>query len=381
MHALAISEALQEPVEVDTDATLDLAVLARVSRGDCIEIEDVADRTLELFQRTLRIVDERDQESDTKFPDPADPDRFVPEHDDLRKRFLFAETLGSYSALHDLLDGYSPAYRLSVDFDEKARASRLSEFKIRALEDYRDQIHEALLHANEYLLANVGSGYTADELHELNEILIEARTRFESITAILGMQLIYEVEDAVRKLYAFQEKIRTVQRSIDGIFLVDSEVMFMPTNDLVTIVNNLFKAIGNPFVAKHIDGMLLLAARNLLIQAVSFYSYYGKQQVYTVFKRNQGTVSRSVVTHHIRGEIKKLFRACTMNNKLVLKRVMNDAEREFEISVASIRTEAERSAIEVVSTLFVQPIESLPPPQNASATHFRLVVPIIPPAL
>ena len=39
--------------------------------------------------------------------------------------------------------------------------------------------------------------------------------------------------------------------------------------------------MGNPFVAEHIDGLLLLAARNLLIEAVSFYSYYGKQQIYT----------------------------------------------------------------------------------------------------
>ena len=362
MQALAISEALEKPIEVDDEATLDLAVLAQVSRGDRVEVENIADGTLELFQRTLRIVDKQREEPYTDAPEPADPNRFVPEHDDLRKRFLFAEALGSYGALHDLLDRYSPAYRLSMDFDKKQQITRLTNFEVRALEDYRDQIHEALLHANEYLLANVASGYTADELHELNEILMEARTRFESLTAILGIQLINEVEDAVRQLYAFQEKIRTVQRSIDGFFLVDSEVMFIPTNDLITIVNNLFKAVGNPFVAEHIDGILLLAARNLLIQAVAFYSYYGKQQVYTVFKRNQTTVSRSMITHHIRSEIRKLFRACTMNNKLVLKRIMNDAEREFEISVESIRSAAEQSAIEVVSMLIPEPVELPPPP-------------------
>ena len=191
--------------------------------------------------------------------------------------------------------------------------------------------------------------------------MFEARARFESVTAILGMHLICEVEESVRQLYAFQNKIRTVKRSIDGIFLVDSEVMFMPTNDLVKIVNNLFKAVGNPFVAEHIDGILLLAARNLLIQAVSFYSYYGKQQIYTVFKRNSATVNRSMITHHIRSEIKKLFRACTTQNRLVLKRVMNDAEREFEISVDSIRAEAERSAVEVVRKLFPETIEPPPP--------------------
>lgn len=182
------------------------------------------------------------------------------------------------------------------------------------------------------------------------------------LTQIKECTLIYEVEMSVRQLYTFQEKIRTVKRSIDGILLVDSEVMFMPTNDLVRIVHNLFKAVGNPFVAEHNHGILLLAARTLLIQSVSFYSYYGKQQIYTVFKRNNATVNRSMITHHIRSEIKKLFRACTTENRLVLKRVMNDAEREFEISIDSIRAEAERSAIEVVNQLIPEPVVPPPPP-------------------
>ncbi len=365
MQALALAENLEEPQEADHEITIDLAVLAQVSRGDRIEVENLADRTLDLFQRTLRIVDEQSDEAVDRNLNPQDPNRFVPEHRDLRQRFLFAETLGSYSTLHDLLDGYSPAYRLSMDYDEKARIARLNDFEVRALEEYRDQIHDALLHANEYLLANASAGYTSEELQQLNEILLEARARFESVNAILGMNLIYEVETSVRELYAFQEKIRTVKRSIDGIFLVDSEVMFMPTNDLVRIVNNLFKAVGNPFVAEHIDGILLLAARNLLIQSVSFYSYYGKQQIYTVFKRNNATVNRSMITHHIRSEIKKLFRACTTENRLVLKRVMNDAEREFEISVDSIRAEAERSAVEVVNQLIPEPVAPPPPPQKS----------------
>lgn len=137
--------------------------------------------------------------------------------------------------------------------------------------------------------------------------------------------------------------------------------MFMPTNDLINIINNLFKAIGNPFVAENIDGVLLLAARNLLIQAASFYSYYGKQQIYTVFKRNQTTVNRSVITHHISSEIKQLFRACTMNNTLILKRIVNNAEREFEISLNSIRCAAERSAVEHVNRLFPEAATSPPP--------------------
>jgi hypothetical protein len=361
MHALALSEVLDESQDNGYEVTLDLAVLAQVSRGDRVEVENLADRTLELFKRTLRIVDEQSEDVATAPREPQNPNRFVPEHRDLRQRFLFAETLGSYSTLHDLLDGYSPAYRLSMDYDETSRIAHLNDLEVRALEEYREQINSALLHANEYLLANASSGYTAEELQELNEILLEARARFESVTAILGMNLIYEVEVSVRQLYAFQEKIRTVQRSIDGIFLVDSEVMFMPTNDLIKIVNNLFKAVGNPFVAEHIDGITLLAARNLLIQAVSFYSYYGRQQIYTVFKRNHATVNRSMITHHIRSEIKKLFRACKTQNRLVLKRVMNDAEHEFEISVESIRAEAERSAIKAVNQLIPEDVAPPPP--------------------
>jgi hypothetical protein len=171
---------------------------------------------------------------------------------------------------------YSMATRqltnLYKDYDPTAQKSRLKTGEVGALEEYRQQIDDALHHANQYLLTNLSANYTSDELQELNQILLEARTRREAVTAISGLQLIVEIEDGVKQLYVFQDKIRTVQRSIDGVFLVDSEVIFMPTNDLVNIVHNLFKAVGNPFVAEHVDGMLLLAARNLLIHAVSFYS-------------------------------------------------------------------------------------------------------------
>jgi hypothetical protein len=95
-----------------------------------------------------------------------------------------------------------------------------------------------------------------------------------------------------------------------------------------------------------------------------FIPNYGKQQIYTVFKRNNATVNRSMITHHIRSEIKKLFRACTTENRLVLKRVMNDAEREFEISVDSIHAEAERSAVAVVNQLIPEPPVPPPPPKT-----------------
>jgi len=365
MHAVAVSESATRASSTPSDATLDLAVLAQVARGERVEVERIGDRTLDLFEKTLEIVETEPGDTADPAIRPADPDRFVPEHGDLRQRFLFAETLGSYSTLHDLLDGYSPAHRLSQDFEQKSLIARLTTAELAALEQYRDQIHDALVHANEYLLANVSGGYSADELQELNSILREARSRLETVNSILGTQLIYEIEDGVRRLYAFENKIRSVQRSVDGIFLVDHEVMFMPTNDLVAIVNTVFKAVGNPYVAEHIDGILLLAARNLLIQAVSFYSYYGKQQIYTAFKRNRTAANRTLITHHIRSEIRKLFRACMTDNKLVLKRVMNDVEREFEISIDAIRSEAERSAVAAVNLLLPEPVERAPEPERS----------------
>ena len=357
-----IEDLLKKPNQNTFEVTIDLAVLAQVNRGDRIEIDYSPDRTLELFEKTLVVVGDEDTRYEPDSVNAVDPNRFVPEHKDLRERFIFAETLGSYSTLHDLIDNHSPAYRMSQTYRSKSVSSRLSEYEIRALEEYRAQIHDALIHANQYLLDNVSTEFSATELRELNQILIEAKERFETVTAILGKQLIHDVESAIRQLYSFQEKIRTVQRSIDGIFLVDSEVMFIPTNDLIKIVNDLFKAVGNPFVAEHIDGMLLLAARNLLIDAVSFHSFYGREQIYSVFRRSQTTVNRAAITHQIRSEIRKLFRACTANNRLVLRRVMDHAEREFEISIEAIQSEAEQSAIAVVHNLIPEEVDEPPPP-------------------
>ena len=360
MQALVIGPAVAGQETEDHVATLDLAAIAQVARGDRVEVGAVNDRTLELFERTLAIVEDQiRQPVGHESSLVLDPDRFVPENNDLRERFLFAETLGSYSTLHDLLDANSPARRVAMSYDAKARAARLTRGEVDALYAYRDQIHDALMHASDYLLVSEASGYSSDELLELNKILEEARARIQSIDAILGEQVIHEIEDGVRRLYDFRNGLRSVQRSIDGIFFIDQEVMFMPTNDLIDIVNTLFRGIGNPYVAEHVDGMLLLAARNLLIEAVSFYSYYGKQQIYTAYKRNRAGTNRGVIAHHIRNEIKKLFRACMTDNRLVLKRVMHDAEREFEISADVIAEEAQRTAEAVVQQLL--PPE--PPPE------------------
>jgi hypothetical protein len=68
----------------------------------------------------------------------------------------------------------------------------------------------------------------------------------------------------------------------------------------------------------------LLAAPSLLIETVSFYSYYGKQQIYNVFRRRQATISGRLIAHHVRLKIRKLFTACKTDNKLVLTRIMDN---------------------------------------------------------
>ncbi len=363
---MAQAAQLLEPNDAASEyqRTIDLAALAGVNRGDRIRVEAITDRTIELFERTIRVLDaEANDNVPVDRQAPTDK-RFMPEHEDLRQRFIFAEALGSYATLQDLLDAHSPGRLLSQDYEQKVAAGRLTPEQRRILEDYHAQMDQALVHAHQYLLSNIETGFSYDEVHELNEVLLEARERCRRITAILGTDLIYEVEAAVQTLYDFTGKIHSVQKSIDGIFLIDSEVMFIPTNDLIDCVNTIFSAIGNPYVAEHVDGMLLLAARNLLIGVVSFYSYYGKHQIYKVFQKKQATVSRAVLAHQIRHEIKKLFNACRVDNRLMLTRVMNDAERDFEISVGAIQEEATAAAVEVVKLLIPEDVEVPPPPEK-----------------
>jgi hypothetical protein len=220
-------------------------------------------------------------------------------------------------------------------------------------------------------MENLTQTYTAEELHELNEILHEARARCQRVNALLGMNLIRDVERAVCELNEMCTKIRFVQTASDGTFLVDSEVMFLPTNQLIGIVNILFSAIGNPYVAQHVDGLLLLAARNMLISVVSFYAYYGKQQIYNVVKKNATVLNRPAIAHYIRMEIRELFKACKSENRLVLRRVMANAVRQFEISVDALRLEAETSAMTVVDSLLPA---SPPPPLPMQKTFLQRVI-------
>lgn len=327
----------------DCERTLDLAALAQVGRGDRVEVQRVVDRTLAMFERTLELVDANANEAGGNVTSLMR--RFIPESEDLRRPFIFAEAVGSYNALNELIHHYSPGYRISQSIALQVEGRALTPAEVRALEDYREQLAAALGNAMQFIGGAQMHGMSADDVAELNQLLKTARDRCECVTAILGEHLIREVEAAVARLAGYQEKIQSVQRTLDGVFLVDSELFFIPSEELIGCVNTIFAAVGNAYVSEHIDGTLLLAARNLLIRTVSFYSYYGKQQIYTVFSRSDGPANKSAIAHHIRAEIRQLFNACRAENKLVLKRVMSHAEREFEISVQAIREEAEHSAI------------------------------------
>ena len=330
--------------------TLDLADLAQVARGEQVRVSGFNDKTVELFDKTLNLLDEAlKPEAIEALPQRGD-NAFVPQHEDLRSRFLFAEAVGSYSTLCDLLNAYSPGYLLSQRYGDHPKLT-LSDPERAALEDYLEQLNGALGHANRYLHARAATDFTADELVELHKVLIEARERTDKVTAILGAHLIGQIEHAVERLFAFRQQTKTVHRSINGIFVVNSDIMFLPTSELIRHVETIFSGVGNAYLAEHIDGTLLLAARNLLIDAVSFYAYYGKQRIYDLYESNAGSINRNVITRHIRTEIRQLFSACKASNKLILSRMMNDAERQFELSVEAIQMEAEAHAVEAVRKL------------------------------
>ena len=338
------------PEEQTIERTIDLAEIAKINRGDRVRVEQLEDGTQQLFAKTISLVDVGESRDETRppalVPKRGDP-WYVPDNEDLRKVYLFAEAVGSYEALHDLMNVHSPGQTLSRRFGRKAQLRRLSDEEVRIVEQYHEQLRESLKNANDYLLQNKLKDFTFEELHELYQILKHASARAKELSTILGTHLIHEIEASVERLHHYREKIQTVERSVNGVFLVNSEVIFIPPNELIRCVETIFKAVENPYVANNIDGVMLLAGRNLLIDVMSFYSFYGKQQIYRLFARG-GPVQPKVITMYIRHEIRKLFRACKADNKLVLTRVMKDVEREFELSVDAIQEEVEHSAFEQV---------------------------------
>lgn len=323
--------------------------MARVDRGERVQVEHIPDETQELFDRTVALVEKELGPERTLRTTRRSLDRsFVPDNEDLRAIFLLAEAVGGYEAFNDLVNVHSPGNVLSQHFGDKAREAALSEEELARLREYEEQIRDALRNANAYLRDVAVDEFSRDELHQLHDMILTASDRAKELNVILGTHYIHEVERVVKRLYEFHAQMHSVERTVNGIFMVNSEVMFVPTNELVSCVNTLFEAVGNSHLAKSIDGVLLLAARNLLIEVASFYSYYGKEQIYTLFRRSGQAVSTQAVTARIRGEIRRLFDACKRDNKLVLTRVMSTAERQFEISVEAIQEEATRAAMEQV---------------------------------
>lgn len=340
--------------ETDSDLkTLDLSEFANIGRGEEIIVESIGDRTQDLFEETLDLFELEGEEASVDIQKQINnnQDRYIPNHKDLRKIFLFAEALGGYETLNELVSDHSTTSQLSIRFNDVSQAENFTKAEINQLEIQQKNLTNALKSAKDYLQKHAAEEFNRRELAELHNILVNASVRNKQITKVLGIYKITEIEKAVSRLYDFQEKIQSVNKNISGIFLVNSEVLFIPTNDLIECVNVIFSGVGNPYLADNIDGVMLLAARNLLIQAVSFYSYYGRERIYELVRKSGNTVSTAVISHHIRNEIRELFKACETDNKLVLKRIMRDAEREFEISVESIQMEAENSAVAAVKEM------------------------------
>lgn len=350
---------LDDEVKERSVSTVDLAELAQIERGGRVDVQGIGDSTQELFDDTLALVhDELGPEPTIRRGRRSLDSEFVPENEDLRAIFLLAEAVGGYEVFNDLVNEHSPGNLLSRDFGEKARQASLSRHDLEKLTAYQEQIRSSLRNANAYLRDVAVDEFNRDELHQLHEMILTASARAKELNNILGLHYIHEVERVVERLGEFHTQMKNVERSVSGIFMVNSEVMFVPTIELVECVNTIFEAVGNSYFSKHIDGVLLLAARNLLIDVSSFYSYYGKEQIYSLFKRSGGVVSTQAVTTRIRGEIRRLFEACKRDNKLVLTRVMSNAERQFEISVDAIQEEATRAAVEQVK-VFIPKVEAL----------------------
>jgi hypothetical protein len=373
---------------------LDLPALAQIRPGDKVRVQAIPEAIDQLYEQTvhlLPVVDRRQQprrEDGATSPSvspgappntpnevsqerrtgrrrrpsslipPADAAlslEFVPDTEVLRERFLLAEAVGGYQTLHDLLNVHSRGLALIRRYEEKVHEGALSAVQVATLEHYQAQMRLALERANGYLARQTLEQFSRGEIHELHDLLTMAATRDKQLTRVLGAHLIHEIEAALHRLNELTLKIQSVEQSLTGIFLVDSEVMFIPTNELIKTVNTIFSAVGNPYLSRNIDGVMLLAARNLLIQVVGFYSYYGKHQIYNLFQRGGASTSITAVTLRIRREIRKLFEACQKDNKLVLTRVMENSAREFDLSVEAIQHEAEEIAIAAVRRIIPPP--------------------------
>ncbi|MBT6278237.1 MAG: hypothetical protein HOI95_29390 [Chromatiales bacterium] len=273
---------------------------------------------------------------------------------------MFAEAVGGYEQLHDLVYAYSPGPSLIEQVRDTVALRPLRALQVRDPSAYRQDILAALKASHVYL--NEGTDqFSSEDIYQLYTLLTQARARGEEIQRILGLNLVHELEAAVTCLHELKTMIRNVEQSVSGIFLVDSDVLFLPTEERMGLIQTIFRAVGNPHLANNVSGILLLAARNLLIQVIAFYCYYGRHQIYNTLKRSGARMSRRTVSGIIRKEIKRVFDACQEDNRLVLRRVMREASDEFELSIEAIQREAEASAVAAVEEMIPAPSPQAPP--------------------
>ncbi|MCP4044186.1 MAG: hypothetical protein GY731_19905, partial [Gammaproteobacteria bacterium] len=258
------------------EKTLDLRALALLEKGEQVKVAPVDDATLGAFNYTLKIIGTDSEHKTVVTADPRKSIRkldYTPQNEELRKIFVFAEILGGYDAVNELIRGDSPQDGISRRFGEVVMHRELRVSELTKLEEYHRELKLAIDSAKEQYKKTGLKGLSQEEKTELYGMVLSARDKTKEITEILGKNLIFQIERAVERLSKIRKQVLSVERSISGIFMVDGEVMFIPGEELIEIVNMIFKGVGNPYLASNIDGVLLLAARNLLIEVVSFYSY------------------------------------------------------------------------------------------------------------
>ena len=350
---------LANPHDETIHANVNVALVANLHQGEVVQVRTVNEPD-DLFQRTIALLtldrDEAAQEYRRKLRSlNRDADEFIPDDEQLRTVFLFAEAVGGYEKLHDLVYAYSPGLNLIRAVRETVAATPLRPLQQRDLTNYREQILEGIQAAHGYLQHHGTDEFKREDVRQLYELLTEAQSRANEIQEILGKHLMHEVDEALVTLHNFREKMYSVEESISGIFLVESEVMFIPPNELVRCVETIFRGVANPYLANNINGVTLLAARNLLVQVVAFYSYYGKNHIYKMLKRAGATQGSIGIASYIRKEVKQVFDACQSENRLVLRRVMREAAEEFELSVEALQRETIEAAVETVRRMLPTP--------------------------
>lgn len=342
--------------------TVDLQALAMVGKGEQVVVGPIPDQTLDAFDQTLQIMRQEGMAVE-QAPGAEEYAAYRPKDKELRKVFVFAEILGGYDAFNDITRPDSPRQRLSEQYGRTVLQRELRREELERLEEFHTELKSAIENARAFYRETRLNGMTQAEMHELYGLVIKARAMAKEITEVMGRNLILQIEAAVERLNAIRQKALSVERTVSGVFLVDDEVMYIPGNELVDAINTIFKGVGNPYLAGHVDGVLLLAARNLLIEVVSFYSYYGKHQIYQLFKQGH-TVDRRRITMRIRNEIRRILYACKVDNKLVLTRIMDKEAQQLDLSIEAITREAEREAVEAVIRILPQGEPPPPPPRK-----------------